>query len=86
MVKRVLFGILWFVVIYFAACTIVGAVAGGIAGFQDPANATALGSRVGREVVEANKFLILGGSALLSFIGTGTGILPGTRKNPHTGA
>jgi hypothetical protein len=78
MVKRMLFGFFWFGVIYFAACVVVGAVAGGIAGVKDPSNASILGQRAGYEAVDAFRGLILVGSILISALGTWAGKLRGT--------
>lgn len=79
MVKRLLFGLLWFVVLYLLACCITGGIAGGITGSQDPANATfGAGAKAGAEAVSALRGYLLAGSVLLSALGTWAGILPGT--------
>jgi hypothetical protein len=80
--KRVLFGVIWCVVLYFAVCIFMGAVAGGIAGSRDPANAAANGREAGRRVVAATRGYIFAGSIVVSVLGAWTGFLPGTRKNP----
>jgi hypothetical protein len=79
MVKRILLGLGWCVVIYFVACFTVGAVAGGIAGAQNPSNASMVGQKAGTEAVEAFRGLILLGSLLISGLGTWAAILPGTK-------
>src|SRR5262245_6755156 len=80
MVKRILIGFLWCVVIYFAACFVVGAVAGAIAGAKDPSNSSMAGQRAGAEAVEAFRGLILLGSVFISGLGTWAGILPEKRR------
>jgi hypothetical protein len=80
MVKRILLGFLWCVVIYFVACFVVGAVAGGIAGARDLSNSSVVGQKAGAEAVDAFRGLILLGSILISGLGTWAGILPGTKS------
>lgn len=80
MFKRILLGVVWFVVLYMGACMITGAIAGAIAGSQDPANASTAGYQAGQQVVIALRGYFLLGALLLSIIGTSLGILPGTRK------
>ena len=36
--KKVVLGLVWWIVLYFCACIVAGAIAGGIAGSQDPEN------------------------------------------------
>ena len=81
MLKRILFGMLWFVVLYMGACMITGAVAGAIAGSRDPANASAAGYQAGQQVVLSLRGYFLLGALALSVIGTSLGVLPGTRKS-----
>jgi hypothetical protein len=84
MLKRVLFGILWCVLIYFVACILVGAVARGIAGSRDSANASAIGAQAGAKAVADLRGYIFAGAVGLSAIGTCAGALPGTRsKRPE---
>lgn len=78
MSKQVFFGLLWFVVIYMAVCFLTGAVAGAIAGAQDPANASQAGAIAGSRAVNALHIYLATGSVILSIIGTWIGILPGT--------
>ena len=84
MLKRVLFGVLWCVVIYFLACILTGAVAGAIAGSRDSANASAVGAQAGAKAVADLRGYIFAGAVGLSAIGTWAGVLPGTRsKQPE---
>ena len=80
MSKRILFGVLWFIVFYFAGCIVVGAIAGAIAGAQDPANASDAGAIAGTRAVEDLHLYIVGGAVLLSGVGAWAGLLPGTRN------
>jgi len=86
--RRVFFGILWFIFIYFAACFIVGAIAGGIAGADDPEHAREAGAVAGRAAVANVILWIVGGSLVIAVGGSVAGVLPGTRagKKPRGGA
>lgn len=77
--RRVFFGFLWGIALYFVACVATGAIAGGIAGVQDPQNAHVAGQVAGAKAVEALRLYLLGGAALLVAVGTWFGILPGTK-------
>ena len=79
--KRVIFGIIWCVVIYFVACVVAGAIAGGIAGANDPANAAQAGQEAGARVVGENRMWFVLGAVVVSVVGTVTGFLPGTKSN-----
>jgi hypothetical protein len=61
---------------------IVGGVAGGVAGANDPTHAQEAGGIAGQQAVLKYYWLILGGSILLSVVGAATGILPGTKPKP----
>jgi hypothetical protein len=85
MVKRIVFGVVWFVVFYLSACFIGGGIAGGIAASKlgKNANATtgaAAGARAGEEFGKKYVMYILFLSATFAGIGTVAGILPGTRS------
>lgn len=84
MVKRVVIGVIWFVVLYIGACAIGGGVAGGMAASKLGKNANAqtgaaAGARAGEEFGKKWGTFILLGSATIAGIGTFGGILPGTR-------
>ncbi len=79
MVRRILFGVVWCVVLYFGACMVTGGVAGAMAGNRDPANAAVVGRRAGSEAVGALRGYFVVGALLLSVGGTWAGVLPGTR-------
>jgi hypothetical protein len=82
--KKLLFGLLWFVVLYFLFCAGVGAVAGAAAGSQSKNTAAAqkAGQIAGAKAVSENLGLIVGAALTLSILGCGFGILPGTRAAP----
>jgi len=82
MLRKIVMGLVWFVVFYFGTCFIVGGIAGGIAGSRDPAHAQEAGGIAGREAVLEYRPFILGGSILFAFAGSMTGILPGTKPKP----
>jgi hypothetical protein len=79
MIKRILFGFLWFVVLYLAGSFLVGAIAGAIAGAKNPANASQVGAVAGAAAVAAFRLYIFAGAVLLAVVGAWTGFLPGTR-------
>ncbi|HEV2968960.1 MAG TPA: hypothetical protein VGY55_03155 [Pirellulales bacterium] len=81
--KKVLFAFLWFVVLYFVACFLIGAVAGGIAGSHHPESVAAAqqaGMIAGARAVSEYRLLIVAGAMLLSAMGSVAGVLPGTRE------
>jgi UPF0716 family protein affecting phage T7 exclusion len=79
MIKKIIFGIIWFVVIFVLSYSIGGIVymkAAGVAttgGFQ-------AGLEAGRAFREAYRIYFFIGSLILAVIGTVTGILPGTKR------
>jgi hypothetical protein len=77
--RRVLFGAIWFLGLYFGACAITGGIAGGIAGAKDPEHATEAGRRAGRQIVGALHYYYLAAAVVLSVAGAWSGVLPGTR-------
>ena len=66
---RVLFGILWIVVLYFGACILIGAVAGAIAGSNDPENASAAGAQAGYNAVVAYRIYVFAGAVAIGALG-----------------
>jgi hypothetical protein len=77
--KRLAFGAIWCVVLYYAATIGTATMAGAIAGYRDPANASKAGAAAGTRAVAASQGYILIGSLLISTIGAVAGWLPGTR-------
>ena len=86
--KKLLFGFVWFVVLYFTFCAGVGGVAGAKAGsqYKNAAAAKEAGGIAGAQAVSENFGFIVGGALTLSILGSGFGLLPGTRAKPKTEA
>jgi hypothetical protein len=82
MIKKILVGIVWFVVLYMGACMLTGAIAGGIAGAKDPEHASIVGRQAGQQTVLALRMYFLLGAAAISIVGASLGVLPGTRAKP----
>lgn len=79
MVRKIGFGFLWFIVIYMGSAMLIGAVAGAMAGVNSPENANEAGRLAGAAVVESIRIYLFLGAAILAFIGSAKGFLPGTR-------
>lgn len=84
---KVVFGLVWWFVLYMATRMIIGGIIGGIAGGRDPDhlnNAIAEGFRAFEEIMRRwNTFIVIV-SGLVSFAGAGFGLLPGTRRDDRT--
>jgi hypothetical protein len=78
MARKIGFGILWFIAIYFIGCMLVGGVAGGIAGYHHQ-NSDAAG-QAGASAITALQNYLLFGAAFISVIGSIKGFLPGTKQ------
>jgi hypothetical protein len=76
MIKKILFGVLWFIVFYFFACFVTGAIAGA----KDPQHAAEAGSLAGARTVAAIRIYLALGSLAFASIGSWKGFLPGTRR------
>ena len=79
--KKVVLGLVWWIVLYFCACIFAGAIAGGIAGSQDPKNGGQAGARAGEQVVLKYGVYFMAGSGAIALVGAGFGLLPGTRRS-----
>lgn len=84
--RKILFGFVWLIVIYFATCMLVGMVAGAVAGALNPNPEAAyeIGRMAGRQAVSSYILYIIGGSFLAAIAGTVTGVLPGTGRKSQT--
>lgn len=82
MIARILFGILWFIPIYFAIHVLVGSVVGGIAGssthFYDAG--AAAGRAAAIHFFQDHGTLVLLGQVLITAGLSVAGLLPGTAK------
>lgn len=81
-IKRLAFGIVWFVILYVAAYFVVIFILAVDIAFSgvDPASAEAAGREMGRMLVKQYNGLFVVGTLLLTICGTVLGILPGTKK------
>jgi hypothetical protein len=82
MVRRVLFAIVWCVVLYFGTCIVIGGIAGGMAtaNLQEGQDAAAIGAQAGASVVGQYRPIIGLGAIALACVGSYFQFLPGTRK------
>ena len=78
MIKRIVFAIVWFVVLYFGACALTGGIAGGIAGAKNPQNVPVAAAKASTDAVMALRVYFLVGAAVVAGAGAWKGILPGT--------
>ena len=79
--KRVVCGVVWFLVLWFGILLLGSALVGGIAGSKTPSGqqGAVVGERAGRAFGAKYGTLILLGSLLIAVAGSATGVLPGTR-------
>jgi ABC-type transport system involved in multi-copper enzyme maturation permease subunit len=80
MLKKIVFGLLWFIAFYLAACMAVGMIAGAVAGVGNPQNAGEAGALAGAQVVTSIRVYLALGSFALAAFGTWKEFLPGTKK------
>jgi hypothetical protein len=90
MIRRVLFGTLWFVAIALGTLLIGAGIAGGVAGAKhaepgtsfraDFADGYQLGASAGAEFRARYRWPIFAASAVLAATGTAAGFLPGTKR------
>ncbi len=83
MVKKIGFGVLWFLALSMGTLLLGGMVVGAIAGANDPANAEAAGRAAGEAFGQNNTGIIFLSSLIISIVGSFKGWLPGT-KSPTT--
>jgi predicted nucleic acid-binding Zn ribbon protein len=77
--QKVVFGFLWWLILYIFTSVVAAAIADGIAGSRDPKNAQEAGRRAGAEVGQKYGVGIMLGSGIVAFACAGFGVLPGTR-------
>ena len=86
--KRVAFGFVWFLVLWFGTLLLCGMIVGGIAGSKVKAGSASegfergqvAGQQAGEEFGRKYGSVILLGALVISIGGTAAGILPGTRR------
>jgi predicted nucleic acid-binding Zn ribbon protein len=79
--KKVLLGLVWWVVFYFGACAISGGIIGGIAGSKHPPNLNEVIQHDTQEFMLRWGTYLLFGSGIVAMLGAGLGWLPGTRPS-----
>jgi hypothetical protein len=84
MIRKVVVGLIWFVVLYFGACAVTGGIAGAIAANETPTNIPQeevyhRGAQVGTQAVTEYREYLLFGAVLLAGAGSFLGLLPWTR-------
>ncbi len=77
--RKIGFGLLWFLAISMGTLLLGGMIAGGIAGANDPANAEVAGRVAGEAFGESYTGIIFLLSLLISIGGAMMGWLPGTK-------
>jgi predicted nucleic acid-binding Zn ribbon protein len=77
--RKLLLGLLWWVVLYFVTCAVAGGIAGGMAGAKDPQHAAEAGAKASEKLVTRLAGYFLLGSGIVAFAGSAFGVLPGTR-------
>ena len=83
--KKIGFGLLWFLALSMGVLLLGGMIAGGVAGANDPANAEALGHAAGEEFAQTYTGIIFLSSLLISVAGAIMGWLPGTKSSKLKG-
>lgn len=84
--RKIGFGFLWFVVIYMGSCILLGAIAGGFAGVDNPQDAYAAGQIAGARIVAQWRSYLFFGAVAVSVVGAITGLLPGTKARKESSA
>lgn len=84
--RKIGFGLLWFVVIYMSSAMLLGAIAGGFAGVDNPADAYAAGQIAGARIVAEWRAYLFWGALAISVFGAIKGFLPGTRSRTQSSA
>jgi hypothetical protein len=82
--NKILFGLVWFVLFYFGACMVAGAIAGTVAASKLPRNSHPQRVQEVTFVASAStvfelRLYLFSGALVIAGIGSGYGYLPGTR-------
>ena len=84
--RKVIFGLVWFVLFYFGACTVAGGIAGAKAASNLPRNSPP--ERVKEVTLAASsatvyslRIYLFTGALVISVVGSASGYLPGTRDS-----
>lgn len=77
--KKIAFGFLWFIALCFGTTVFFGMIAANIAAIKDPLNAIPVAEAATAKSVHLLFPFIFTGSLIVAFVGTATGILPGTK-------
>ena len=78
--RKILFGVLWFIVFYLGSAMVIGGVVGGMAGARDPQHAAEAGGAAAQQTVSSLVPYMFAGSLLAAVLGASFGVLPGTRS------
>lgn len=77
--KKVLFGLVWWGVLFIGSRMVAGGIIGGMAGGREPNNAAAAAIRETQAFFGRWNAVFLAGSGIVSMVGAAFGVLPGTR-------
>ena len=79
--KKFVFGLVWFIALYFAGCMAAGGIAGAVASSNHSSVEAAqqAGAEAGAKVVTEYHGYIVALAAMLAAMGSIGGVLPGTR-------
>ena len=80
MIKKILFGLIWFVVIFLVSYIATGVI---FVFLTAGAEANQLKYEAAQAFKDAYMIFFVAGSLIISIFGTVTGILPGTKKKPR---
>jgi hypothetical protein len=88
--RKLIVGIIWFLILYFGACAITGAIAGGRAANQLPEETSQewvnqVAATAAMEMVIEVRAYFLAGALAIVIVGSILGILPGTHPDAATG-
>ncbi len=79
MTKRIILGIIYCVVLYYAALFVVGVVAGNRAAVEPGQDAVAVRNQAAEDAADSSRHVVAFVVVGIVFLGTHFGVLPGTR-------